>query len=84
MSVLNEHIFYINVPSLPSEDNPIWVQTTVASASSHESSQTVPHLPSKQISTLPTISFGPPASLTSVSLHSGPNRAHRQNALKSH
>ena len=54
---------------LPSEGSPSWVQTTVASAASHKSSQTVPHLPSKQISTLPNVPFVPLASLTSVSLH---------------
>ena len=45
--------------SLPSEGRLSWVQTTAASAASHESSQTVPHWLLKQISTRPSVEFRP-------------------------
>ena len=53
--------------SLPSEGSPIWVHTTVASASPQRSSQTVPHWLLKQISTRPSVEFRPPRSRISPS-----------------
>ena len=64
-SLINWTYLNLNATSLPSEGSPSWVQTTVASASSHESSQTVPHWLLKQISTLPSAELRPPRSLIS-------------------
>ena len=56
---------------IPFVENPNCPHTTVASAASHESSQTVPHCPPKHTSTRPSSEVGPPTSLTAPSVHSG-------------
>lgn len=50
---------------LPSDKKPSWEQTTLASTIPHESSQTVPHSFSMQISTLPSVLTPPPTSCSS-------------------
>ena len=49
---------------VPWEEKPSWLHTTEASAVSHELPQTVPHIPLKQTSTLPSDTLPPPTSLT--------------------
>ena len=67
------YLYQCNATSLPSEGSPSWVQTTVASAVSHESLQTVPHWLLKQISTRPSEGLCPSRSLTSPS-EQGPKK----------
>jgi len=67
------YLYQCNATSLPSEGSPSWVQTTVASAVSHKSLQTVPHWLLKQISTRPSEGLCPSRSLTSPS-EQGPKK----------
>ena len=55
------------VTNKPVVDNPSCLQTTVASALSHRSSQTVPHTLLWQYSTRPSKLVAPPTSLTAPS-----------------
>ena len=55
---------------LPVDENPSWLQATLASSTPHRSSHTVPHVPLIQTSTRPSKMFVPPTSLISPSVQS--------------
>ena len=55
---------------LPVEENPSWLQATLASSTPQRSSHTVPHVPLMQTSTRPSKKVEPPTSLTSPSVQS--------------
>ena len=61
---------YNNNGCLPEEENPSWLQATLASSTPQRSSHTVPHVPLMQTSTRPSKKVEPPTSLISPSVQS--------------